>query len=74
MGDDQRTCCGLQSMFEEHGVWSGRGLLQLEEAHLKEMGVVKVGHRLELCDRLRELCRVAKVVTGGVDMECLLSQ
>ena len=64
----------LQSSFDEHGVWSGRSLLLLEEAHVKEMGVVKVGHRLELCDRLRELRRAAKVVAGGIDVECLLSQ
>ena len=64
----------LQAMFEEHGVESGRGLLQLEEAHLKEMGVSKVGHRLELCEQLRELRGMAGATPSGEDMERLLSQ
>ena len=61
-------------MFEEHGIETGHVLLQLEEEHIKEIGVVKVGHRLLLCEQLRELRRLAKAAVGGVDMESLLSQ
>lgn len=53
---------------------SGHCLLQLEEDHVKEMGVVKVGHRLWLCRQLSELRRSAKVMVSGVDIEHFLSQ
>ena len=45
-----------------------------EEKHLKEMGVAKVGHRLQFCERLRELRKAAKMTVGGLDMDSLLSQ
>lgn len=61
-------------LFEEHGVDSGRSVLQLKEEHVKEMGVTKVGHRLHLCGQITELRRSAKLAISGVDMEQLLSQ
>ena len=70
----ERNVLCMQDLFDEHAVESGRGLLRLEEDHLKEMGVAKVGHRLQLCEHLRELRRAARVSVGGLDMDCLLSQ
>ena len=58
----------------EHAIETGSGLLQLQESHLKEMGVTKIGHRLHLCDQLRELRRKAKVTADGVEIDHLLSQ
>jgi broad specificity phosphatase PhoE len=63
-----------QDSFQKHAIESGRELLQLKEGHLKEMGVGKVGHRLRLCEHLRELRRLAKVTADGVDMDSLLPQ
>ena len=53
---------------------SGRCLLRLQEAHLKEMGVAKVGHRLELVDRISELRSAAGVVGESLDIDCLLTK
>ena len=64
----------MQDSFQKHAIESGRQLLQLKEDHLKEMGVGKVGHRLRLCEHLRELRRLAEVTADGVDMDSLLSQ
>ena len=63
-----------QSLFREHGLESGRGLVRLQETHLKEMGVAKVGHRLELAARVSELRRAAGVTGDGVDVHSLLAK
>ena len=52
----------LQPNFTEHAIRSGNLLLTLEESHLKEMGVVKVGHRLELMEAIHGLQREAGLV------------
>ena len=64
----------MQGSFEKHAIESGRELLQLKEEHLKEMGVGNVGHRLRLCEHIRELRRSAKVTADGEDMNHLLTQ
>lgn len=66
--------CYWQVLFEEHGVDSGRSVLQLKEEHVREMGVTKVGHRLQLCGQISELRRSAKLAINGVDMQQFLSQ
>ena len=68
--------CFLQSLFEEQGVCSGRVLLQLSEASLKEMGVSKVGHRLGIADCVQQLCSSANVVpaVGLVDIPSLIKK
>lgn len=50
-------------MFSEHAIRSGRLLLALEESHLKEMGVVKVGHRLDILEAIHALRREAGLVS-----------
>jgi hypothetical protein len=52
----------VQPTFTEHAIRSGNLLLSLEESHLKEMGVVKVGHRLELVEAIHGLRREAGLV------------
>ena len=48
--------------------------MRLQEAHLKEMGVAKVGHRLELAARVSELRRAAGVTGDGIDVHSLLAK
>ena len=52
----------LQQNFKEHAIQSGSLLLALEESHLKEMGVVKVGHRLGIMEAINHLRREAGLV------------
>ena len=52
----------LQPNFTEHAIRSGNLLLMLEESHLKEMGVVKIGHRLELMEAIHGLQREVGLV------------
>lgn len=54
----------LQPLFKEQGVCSGEVLVQLTDAHLKEMGVTKVGHRLGIASCIRRLCKRDRQVTG----------
>ena len=41
--------------FQLHAITSGEILLELHEEHLKELGVVKIGHRVLLQKKIREL-------------------
>lgn len=45
----------IQPLFREHAISSGWLLMRLEESHLKEMGVSKVGHRFCLVQAIRQL-------------------
>ncbi len=60
----------------DHAINSGRVLLSLTEHHLREMGVAKVGHRLELLGCLEELRMKAGLVAleGIVDLGKLVQQ
>ena len=66
----------LQQNFKDHAIRSGRLLLSLEESHLKEMGVVKVGHRLEIMEGIRELRREAGLLNKYkfIDLPTLVSE
>ena len=43
------------SNFKSHEITSGEVLLELQEEHLKELGIWKVGHRVLLCKKIQEL-------------------
>ena len=62
----------IQGVFEEHAVDRGCVLLCLEEGHLREMGVGRVGHRLLLMDAIATLREQGGHVTRGVDHMHLL--
>ena len=49
-------------MFAEHAISSGRVLLEVQQSHLHEIGVARVGHRLEMWKRLQELKEKAGLV------------
>ena len=63
-------------MFRQHAVRSGKLLLALEEDHLKEMGVVTVGHRLEMMESIHELQREAGLLDKYrfIDLPTLLTE
>ena len=67
-------CLLLQPNFNEHAIRSGNLLLTLEESHLKEMGVVKVGHRLEIMEAIHGLRREAGLINKYkfIDLPTLL--
>lgn len=72
MGDSS-----MQTVFADHDIASGRVLVSLTEDHLKEMGVARVGHRLELMGHLEELRRGAGLVPREValmDVSTLLQR
>lgn len=62
-----------QSLFVEHAINSGRVLLALNEQHLREMGVAKIGHRLEILGNLGALKRRA-VPVATEDLGTLVLQ
>ena len=66
----------VQPMFKEHSIRSGRLLLSLEESHLKEMGVARVGHRLEIMEGLHQLQTEAGEICRRkyVDVPSLMKQ
>jgi len=63
-------------IFKEHVINSGRRLLSLTEDNLKEMGVKKLGDRLDLFYHINELRKRAGWVSraGFVDIPDLLHQ
>ena len=66
----------LQGLFKEHSIRTGRLLLSLEESHLQEMGVAKVGHRLEIMEGINQLRKEAGLIERSrlVDIKSLLKQ
>jgi len=65
-----------QQAFRDHDIVSGNILAQLCENHLKEMGVGRVGHRLELLGQIDQLRSKAGLVQRSkfVDIPTLLKQ
>jgi len=63
-------------IFKEHVINSGRRLLSLTEENLKEMGVQKIGDRVDLSHHIDELRKRAGWVSraGFVDVSDLLHQ
>ena len=63
-------------LFKQQEITTGRRLLSLQEEHLKEIGVIKVGHRLELSFQIDELRKAAGWVSRAafVDIPTLLNQ
>ena len=63
-------------LFKQQEITTGRRLLSLQEEHLKEIGVIKVGHRLELSFHIDELRKAAGWVSRAafVDISTLLNQ
>ena len=63
-------------LFKEHVIKSGRQLLSLTEDHLKEVGVKKLGDRLDLAYHIDELRKRAGWVSRAafVDIPDLLHQ
>lgn len=66
----------VQKCFKEHSVRCGESVVALEEEHLKEMGVVSVGHRLELIKAIEELRKECGFVSREkyVDVAYVISQ
>ena len=62
LSKDGHCINSLQHNFTDHAIRSGSLLLSLEESHLKEMGIVKVGHRLEIMEAIHKLRREAGLV------------
>lgn len=64
------------SIFEEQNISKGSVLLRLEEEHLKEMGIVKVGDRLLLLEALDDLRKRAGLVPSvtHVEVDTLVDQ
>lgn len=73
---DEGICEMVQGVFESHDVQRGCVLLRLEEEHLKEMGLNKVGSRLIVLEAIEELRRLAGVVDRQryTDIEALIDQ
>lgn len=65
-----------KSLFKQHAITTGRRLLSLTEEHLKEIGVVKVGHRIELMSQIDGLRKAVGWVSKAafVDLPTLLNQ
>ena len=66
----------MQDLFKEHSIRTGQLLLSLEESHLREMGVIKVGHRLEIMEGIYQLRKEAGLIDRSkfVDIKSLLKQ
>ena len=66
----------MQDLFSKHAIRSGRILLNLCEDHLKDMGVTKVGHRLEILGNIVELRKRAGLVSQELfrDIHVLIDQ
>lgn len=66
----------VQENFEEHAIRCGQSLVSLTEADLKEIGVAKVGHRLELMEAIEQLRKEGALLSRDkfVDMNSLLTQ
>lgn len=63
-------------LFQQQAITTGRRLLSLTEEHLKEIGVVIIGHRLELSYHIDELRKSAGWISTAafVDVPTLLNQ
>lgn len=63
-------------IFEEQNINKGSVLLRLEEEHLKEMGIVKVGDRLLLLEALDDLRKRAGLVpsVAHIEVDLLVDQ
>ena len=63
-------------IFNEQNINRGSVLLRLEEGHLKEIGVVKVGDRLLLLEALDDLRKRAGLVpsVSHVEVDMLVDQ
>ena len=70
------VCSSLQQNFKDHSIRTGNILLTLEESHLKEMGVLKVGHRLEIMEGIHSLRREAGLVNKYkfIDLPTLMTE
>ena len=68
--------CTVQPFFKEHAIRSGRLLLSLEETHLKEMGVGRVGDRLGIMEAVHQLRTEAGEICRRqyIDFPSLLKQ
>lgn len=73
---DEIEMTEYNSLFKQQAITTGRRLLSLTEDHLKEIGVSKVGHRLELQSHIDELRKAAGWVSRAayVDIPTLLNQ
>ena len=63
-------------IFKEQNINKGSVLLRLEEEHLKEMGIVKVGDRLSLLEALDDLRKRAGLVpsVAHIEVDLLMDQ
>ena len=63
-------------LFKKHSITTGRRLLSLTEAHLKEMGIVNIGQRVELLFHIDELRKMAGLVSRAayIDIPTLFDQ
>ena len=63
-------------IFDEQNISKGSVLLRLEEEHLKEMGIAKVGDRLALLEALDDLRKRAGLVpsVAHVEVDTLVDQ
>ena len=63
-------------IFKEQNINKGSVLLRLEEEHLKEMGIVKVGDRLLLLEALDDLRKRAGLVpsVAHIEVDLLMDQ
>ena len=73
---DEIDMADYTHLFKQHEITTGKRLLSLTEEHLKEIGVIKVGHRLELTLHIDELRKAAGWVSRAafVDIPTLLNQ
>jgi len=65
-----------EDLFKQQAITTGRRLLSLTEEHLKEIGIVTVGHRLELSHHINKLRKAAGWISTAafVDVPTLLKQ